>query len=278
MISDSTPSIIPPVIELILDLLLVATIIYFGLVRGRGTDSANPAETAGRSVLIGTLSSTIFIILRGFDQSSTHEFPSIPEGVLTLNGLAVAIYVIIQLVASADSGRESRIRLAQAQQKVLDNPDNIGYAWNLSIATLEDYMNRNISQVKWIFNIAVLVMVCGFGIIGYGVSLALQKNVPIGIATSASGVLTQFISVTLMVIYRSTMAQANSYVTIVERLNSVGMAAQQVNNIPDEQAELKNATRVEIIRFLIAQTKHAASAPDDLPYQSHKGRKPVVAE
>jgi hypothetical protein len=41
-----------------------------------------------------------------------------------------------------------------------------------------------------------------------------------------SGIITQFIGATLMLIYRSTMAQAIEFMTVLERINTVGMAVQ----------------------------------------------------
>jgi len=42
------------------------------------------------------------------------------------------------------------------------------------------------------------------------------------------------IGVTFMVIYRSTMAQANQFMEVLERINTVGMAVQILDTIPNE--------------------------------------------
>ena len=47
---------------------------------------------------------------------------------------------------------------------------------------------------------------------------------PTSMAAAVSGIITQFIGVTFMVIYRSTMAQANAFMVVLDRINSVGMA------------------------------------------------------
>src|SRR5579864_3792770 len=93
---------------------------------------------------------------------------------------------------------------------------------------LEAYFDRNLSQVRMIFFVAVPVMVVGFAFVMWGVTLAISK--PDSIKTSyiatISGIITEFIGVTFMVIYRSTMAQANQFMDVLERINTVGMAVQ----------------------------------------------------
>lgn len=43
------------------------------------------------------------------------------------------------------------------------------------------------------------------------------------LVAGVSGIITQFIGATFMVIYRSTMTQANEFMVILERINTVGM-------------------------------------------------------
>ncbi len=67
-----------------------------------------------------------------------------------------------------------------------------------------------------------------------------------------SGIITEFIGVTFMVIYRSTMAQANQYVEVLERMNMVGMAVQILDAIPEAESELKNKTRAEMVSLVLS--------------------------
>ena len=55
-----------------------------------------------------------------------------------------------------------------------------------------------------------------------------------------------------MVIYRSTMTQANQFIEVLERINTVGMAVQILDAIPEADAELKNKTRAEIVSLLLS--------------------------
>jgi hypothetical protein len=55
----------------------------------------------------------------------------------------------------------------------------------------------------------------------------------------------------MMVIYRSTTAQANQYVEVLERMNMVGMAVQILDAIPEAESELKNKTRAEMVSLVL---------------------------
>ena len=52
-----------------------------------------------------------------------------------------------------------------------------------------------------------------------------------------------------MVIYKSTMTQANEFMGVLERINTVGMTVGVLDQIPE--GELKNKTRTEIVHLLL---------------------------
>jgi hypothetical protein len=62
-----------------------------------------------------------------------------------------------------------------------------------------------------------------------------------------------------MLIYRSTIRQASSYAETLERMNSVGMAMQILDTIPDEAKpdDIRNKTKAVIVELLIRQTHGA---------------------
>jgi len=157
-------------------------------------------------------------------------------------------------------------RLQAAQARVRDNPDKASPSWELAGANLEKYFARNLSQVRQVFYVSVGVMLAGFSFVLYAVYqqvtwqatwLAQHPNVaptitpPTWIA-SISGLITQFIGATFMVIYRSTMAQANEFVTVLDRINTVGIAMKVLDQIPDTDAT-KNSTRQQLISLLLSQ-------------------------
>jgi hypothetical protein len=72
----------------------------------------------------------------------------------------------------------------------------------------------------------------------------------VGIAAGA-GVITQFLGATFLVLYRSTMKQANDFILVLDRINNVGMAMQILDQIPDDPPELKSKVRSKIIEHLL---------------------------
>lgn len=150
--------------------------------------------------------------------------------------------------------QEQHVRIVNLEKKTEEEPEKVRYAWDLARIKLEAYFDRNLNQVKAIFYVAVVVMLGGFALIGWGIHEAVQNNDKIKIAmiASASGIITQFIGLTFMVIYKSTMAQAGQFMTVLERINTVGMAVQILDSMDDSISNLRDVTRVDIIRLLLA--------------------------
>lgn len=174
-------------------------------------------------------------------------------GLLVVTGIsAFAALVKVKREREKESLAEKKIE--QIETKAEKEPEKTRFAWDLARVKLEAYFDRNLSQVRMIFYVAVGVMVIGFGFILWGVTIAIRK--PEFIKTSyiaaISGIITEFIGVTFMVIYRSTMAQANQFMEVLERINTVGMAVQILDAIPEKDAELKNSTRAEIVSLLLS--------------------------
>lgn len=146
--------------------------------------------------------------------------------------------------------RESNEARLRAEQ----NPKDARYAWNLAKVTLEQYFGRNLIQVNLVFWVAVFVMSIGFIFIMVGVLLSFHQPTitPPSWVSAISGLITQFIGATFMVIYKSTMAQASEFVTVLDRINRVGMAVQVLDAI--DEGELKNQTRASIATSLLAAT------------------------
>lgn len=142
------------------------------------------------------------------------------------------------------------------EKKVETAPDKVKPAWELAQFTLERYFQRNLKQVNAIYWLSIAVMGAGFFVVVWGVriSIADPKGVTIGLIASASGILTEFISLTFMVIYRSTMSQANEYVSVLERINTVGMAMQILDSMAEGKSELKDTTRAQIIALLLSSS------------------------
>lgn len=143
--------------------------------------------------------------------------------------------------------------IASVQERVLEHPEKPQFAWDLARTKLENYLDRNLAQVRSIYWLTLFVMLCGFGFIMYGLYYAFQspEKLPVSIVASASGVLVSFIGGSLLLIYRSVLAQSKEYVVVLERINAVGMAVQVIASIPESGAELKNQTTAELARQLL---------------------------
>lgn len=177
-------------------------------------------------------------------------------------GFTTAALVLVLIVAREQKKQRKQEeslseRRSDFESKVDAQPANPRLAWDLARVTLEQYFNRNLKQVSQIFYVAVGAMLAGFGLIVWGVFLALHQSSfenMASILTASSGVITEFISVTFMVVYRSTLQQANGYMAILEKINAVGMAVQIIETIP-EGNPLYVETRAAIAKQLLEQIK-----------------------
>jgi hypothetical protein len=166
--------------------------------------------------------------------------------------ISVPVLAIFSLVVR----RRQRVAALQskvesAEIKAENEPQKSRPAWILAQAKLEAYFDRNLQQVNQVFIVAVGVMCVGFAFILAGVLMSVHdsKITPAEIVAGGAGVITEFIGATFMVIYRSTMAQANQFTTILERINTVGMTVGVLDAIPE--SDLKNKTRADIIALLL---------------------------
>lgn len=178
-----------------------------------------------------------------------------------LIGIILALITIIaagfQFIYSLDQIKKSRENISKAESKVEAEPEKVKPFWNLARITLESYFNRNLSQVTYIFWLSVIVMIIGLVIIAWGISQSIKSPniITPAIIASIVGVITEFIGATFLFIYRSTIEQAIKYSQTLERINSVGMAMQILDTMPDETKpeDLKNKTKAILVELLVRQ-------------------------
>jgi len=184
--------------------------------------------------------------------------------------IASALTVWAQMYFHTQSRSIQEKKIEQIEIRAEKEPEKTRFAWDLARVKLEAYFDRNLSQVRMIFVVAVGVMLVGFGFILWGVSHAVSnpESVKTSYLAAISGIITEFIGVTFMVIYRSTMAQANQFMEVLERINTVGMAVQILDAIPEQETQLKNSTRAEIVSLLLsvnARSKSSTKKTDAKP-------------
>jgi hypothetical protein len=150
------------------------------------------------------------------------------------------------------------------------------FAWDAARIRLDGYVLQNLQQVNQIFVVAVGVMVVGFAFIVLGLLLHQNegKGAYAGLASASAGVITEFIGATFMVIYRSTMAQANEFMSVLERINSVGMAVQVLDSIADEEKTLKNGTRARIVELLLLTNVRSRTTDNELKKETENKKEP----
>lgn len=179
--------------------------------------------------------------------------------IVALSGL-VAVGVAVSQGLAEQEAREQKIETVE--QRLREHPEKPQLAWDLARVKLESYLDRNLSQVRSIYLLTLIVMLFGFGFVSYGLFQASQnpEKLPVSIVAAASGVLISFIGGSFLLIYRSILAQSKEYVTVLERINAVGMAVQVIATIPDASAELKSQTKAELAKQLLTLYAHSPSS------------------
>ena len=173
-------------------------------------------------------------------------------------GVAVAVVglVIATLVYALQRSKERarrEERIEAVERRAQENPRETQAAWELARVKLESYLDRNLSQVRSIFWLTLLVMSAGFALIGVGVYEAFRDQAAFkaSLLTTSSGVLVSFIGGTFLILYKATMAQAKDYVSILERINAVGMSVQILETIDSSATGLKDETTADVASQLL---------------------------
>lgn len=178
--------------------------------------------------------------------------------------LAIGIPALIVKNLEVSMRKQSAQRIDEAEKTVKEEPRKAKPAWDLARITLGAYFDRNLSQITWIFWLSLSVMFAGLGVIIWGISDALSlathspdkldsiKSLP-SIIAALAGIITEFIGATFLFIYRSTIQQAALYSQTLERINSVGMAMQILDTMPDEtkKGDLKSETKAKLVELLV---------------------------
>ncbi len=218
------------------------------------------------TALVGVAISMAILAKTGLiDSKNTEVVAGVIGAIAALLSVGVAAYQgLIEQQA-----REHKIETVE--ERLREHPERPQLAWDLARVKLESYLDRNLSQVRSIYWLTLVVMVCGFGFVSYGLFQAAQnpEKLPVSIVASASGILISFIGGSFLLIYRSILAQSKEYVTVLERINAVGMAVQVIASIPEVNVELKSQTKAELAKQLL--NLYANTSTPYAPDESGKG-------
>jgi hypothetical protein len=173
---------------------------------------------------------------------------------ILIGGAGVLIGFVITTVQRGRQEVEQEEKIKDVERRVKEHPQETQAAWDLARIKLETYLDRNISQVRSIFWLTVLIMICGFALISIGAfqAFADPSKFNASVLTSVSGVVVSFIGGTFLVLYKSTMAQAQGYVVMLERINAVGMSVKILDTLDDGNKELKHKTIADVATQLLA--------------------------
>jgi hypothetical protein len=218
------------------------------------------AETASLRVAFPNLQLTTLNISYEVSPSNWHRLWLVV--VISLPLIALAFVVYFGARARQIKMRSLEVKIEAAEVKADNATDKTKPSWDLARVTLEAYFDKNLFQVSQVFWFAVIVMCVGFAFVLAGVVMALNHPEAIEppLVAALSGIITQFIGATFLVIYKSTMAQANEFMSVLERINTVGMAVQVLDSIPDSAVALKNKTRAQIVELLLSAKVHSKTA------------------
>jgi ABC-type siderophore export system fused ATPase/permease subunit len=182
---------------------------------------------------------------------------------LGITGALVVLGIGAYRRALASTAREKAFK--EVEERAREHPNEPQAAWDLARVKLESYLNRNLRHVQWIFVLTLLVMVAGFIIIGYGVFKVYQspENFKPSIVVTVSGIFVEFIAATFLVIYRSTMEQARSYVSMLEKINAVGMSIQILDSTKTGNIDKVRTQIAMELLSLYSMRKTSKKEPDD---------------
>jgi len=212
-----------------------------------------------------------FIVIAMHDPIAILEKNFAKTLTIVLGGVSAILFFGVAAYQGLIEEEAQQKRFETVEERVREHPEKPQFAWDLARTKLESYLDRNLSQVRSIFWLTLIVMLCGFGFVLFGLLKAFDTpdNLPITIVASASGILISFIGGSFLLIYRSILAQSREYVNVLERINAVGMAVQVIASIPEENSELKHQTTAELAKQLL--NLYAVNAASSISSSAPKG-------
>jgi len=200
---------------------------------------------------LGIVGGSLFLI---GDAGNFYEARMIRTGGTALVAVAFFVLSIVAVQQKSVDQEESAKKIEEVERRVHENPAEHQAAWDLARLKLEAYLARNLAQVKSIFWLTLLVMTAGFSLIVYGVVRVYDSPEAFkpSVVAACAGIIVNLIGASFLVVYRATMEQAKEYVTILERINAVGMAVQIVDGIEQTAGdELRAKTTADIAKQLL---------------------------
>jgi MFS family permease len=194
----------------------------------------------------------------------------------------VTSWIMAMIVTSFREIAATNKQITDSKAKLMEEAsDTIQPAWDLALATLTQYWQRNTAQNRSIFVVSVLAIAAGFCVMLVGVWAALNSpastnSIAAAGIVSLGGVLTQFIGATFLVMYKSTLQQMTRFNATLAAINSVGMAwyvLQAMDESTPDEKSLKNQTLARLAISIVGRQSNYGStfrpAVDDATRAPH---------
>jgi|GEM_PF-6464350 len=181
---------------------------------------------------------------------------------LLITILTYSYYYYLVITHDDDYKKKQRALhdVAQQSQEAL-------LVWDLAQKKLNKYYDRNLNQNNSIFIVSVVVMIAGFALVLYGISLYFQSpkdNEFVTGISAVAGTIVQFIGATFLVIYNSTIKQAIQYTNSLQQVSMIGTSIKILDNIRNDKQDEGFAqkeekimlARIDIAKMLINPLKN----------------------
>lgn len=178
--------------------------------------------------------------------------------------MSMAVILLGFIVLYVVTSRKAKQNDAALEQRRLNEAP-----WAVGRETLERYWSRNLGQNTLTFFLSATTIVIGFAILVFGIYTASTGgNLSTSILAGTGGVVSQFLGATLLVLHRSTVAQASAYTQSLDRMNSIEMAWYILNTMSEASERdrgVKDRARVEMLRAIVASSSFVSSATPETP-------------
>lgn len=168
--------------------------------------------------------------------------------------IIILIFSLMVTRLGGDPGSlSSRGLIKEAEAAVKNNPGKNQPVFNLAYIRLTNYIYYNQNQNRRIYWLIIIFSIAGFVMIGFGLWDARTNSYQLWLALVA-GTITEVIAAVIAYIYRSVFQQAVEYSKTLERMVSIGMSIQILDDLASDDAtskEIKTATKAEIAKMLL---------------------------
>lgn len=176
-----------------------------------------------------------------------------------LSAICLAMILYLRRMGKIEGERE------EAEKKAAKNPDSLRQRWDVYLVDYKIFLAMNIRQNRFVFYVALLMIMGGFVLIGAGfVRDAQSQEMSFqSVAVIVAGVITEFIAGTIMIIFRSVVEQTMEHRKTLEKFVSIGIAMNMLDQLPAKVAEqdLKSQTAADLAKLVIAHQLGSFSGP-----------------